>query len=112
MCFCSSKQLLQHFDSMVIDRVCMILLLQLPDITPDPLVPSTLLMLMGLQVKDEYTLLSSVQSSWIFFFTHPLGYPHSSVVKSVIYINFCSVVLIIQIDMFVLLDFVSILMPQ
>lgn len=53
---------------MVIDRVHMILLLQLPGITQGPQVPSTLQMFMGLQVKDEYTLLSSVQSSWIFFY--------------------------------------------
>lgn len=96
---------------MVIDRVYLILLLQLPDITPDPLVPSTLLMLMGPQVKDEYPLLSSVQSSWIFF-SHPLGYSHSSVLESIIYINLSFVVLIIQIDVFMLLDVVSTLILQ
>lgn len=103
---------MQHFGSMVIDRVYLILLLQLPDITPDPLVPSTLLMLMGPQVKDEYPLLSSVQSSWTFFFPHPLGYSHSSVLESIIHINLSFVVLIIQIDVFMLLDFVSTLILQ
>lgn len=40
--------------SVVIDEVCMVLLFQPPDTTPDLLVPSTPPMCMGPQVKDEY----------------------------------------------------------
>jgi len=47
-----------------------------------------------------------------FFFPHPLGYSHSSVVKYFIYINLSFVVLIIQVDVFIFLDFVSTLTLQ